>query len=54
MKQILNILILSAVVALMSGVAQATPAIRVPDAGTTSSLMALALGGLTILRRFVR
>ena len=57
MKKILNLLIALAVVALVTGVAHAqeTPApTAVPDAGTTASLMALAFGGLTILRRFVR
>lgn len=57
MKKILNLLITLAVVALLSGVAQAqqepAPA-NVPDAGTTASLLALALGGLTLARRFVR
>jgi len=53
MKQTLTLLIALTVVALMSGVAQASPT-SVPDAGTTSSLMILALGGLTVLRRFVR
>lgn len=53
MKKTLNILIALTVVALMSGVAQATP-VTVPDVGSTTPLLALALGGLTILRRFVR
>jgi hypothetical protein len=55
MKQILNALTVLTLVALMSGVAQAVPTTAdVPDAGSTASLMALAFGGLTVLRRFVR
>jgi len=55
MKNILNLLILLTLGALMSGVALAAPPVgSVPDAGTTSSLLAIALGGLTLLRRFVR
>ncbi len=53
MKKILTSLIVLTIVALMSGVALATPA-SVPDAGSTSALLTLGLGGLTVLRRFVR
>lgn len=57
MKKILTVSLLVAVVTMMSGVAQAAvipPTNNVPDAGSTSALVALALSGLTILRRYVR
>jgi hypothetical protein len=41
----------------LAGVAQAatvTTVDRVPDAGTTSVLMGIALAGLAVVRRFVR
>ncbi len=53
MKTILNLLTGLTLVSLMTATASAQR-IDVPDAGTTSALMMLALGGLTVLRRFVR
>ena len=38
----------------LTGVAQASLTNNVPDAGTTSALMGVALAGLAIVRRFVR
>ena len=54
MKKILTVLMLGAIIALMSGVASATPSTAVPDPGTTSSLVAIALGGMAVIRRFLR
>jgi len=43
------------VFAALTGVAQTTPVTNnVPDAGTTSALMGIALAGLAVVRRFVR
>ena len=53
MKTILNALTVLTLVSLMTGTASAQR-IDLPDAGSTSALMLLALGGLTALRRFVR
>jgi len=42
------------VFAALTGSAQAITIAPVPDAGTTSALMGIALAGLAIVRRFVR
>lgn len=57
MKKTLTILTILTVVALMTSIAGAQSInnpVTVPDAGSTYSLMTLALGGLTVLRRFFR
>ena len=56
MRKTLQILTLLTVGALMTGIAsaQSLNGNNVPDAGSTYSLLALALGGLTVLRRFFR
>lgn len=54
MKTILNSLIALTLFVAVTGVAQASPAVSVPDAGSTSALFAIALGGLTFVRRFAR
>ena len=57
MKKTLTILTILTVVTLMTSIAGAQSInnpVTVPDAGSTYSLMTLALGGLTVLRRFFR
>jgi hypothetical protein len=53
MKQVLNIATVLALLALLTATASARPVVM-PDAGSTSILLAAALGGLTVVRRFVR
>ena len=38
----------------LTGVANASPAPAVPDAGSTSVLMGLALAGIAVAKRFTR
>ena len=55
MKKITTSIIALAMFVALTGVAQANPVTNnVPDAGTTSSLMGIALAGLAIVRRFIR
>jgi VPDSG-CTERM motif len=52
-----KLIVLAMVFAALAGVAQAGQVVitgRVPDAGTTSTLMGIALAGLVAIRRFVR
>jgi len=53
MKRLITTLFVATLFAGISGVAQAS-VVSLPDAGSTSSLIVMALGGLAILRRYVR
>jgi hypothetical protein len=54
MKKIITSILAVAIFVALTGVAQATQVGNVPDAGTTSTLLGIAVGGLAIVRRFVR
>jgi hypothetical protein len=57
MKNLTTLVIAIVAFVALAGVAQAgsvTTVDRVPDAGTTSALMGIALAGLAAVRRFVR
>ena len=62
MKKLVAFTMLATIFAALIGTAQAGQTVvdcvstvdRVPDAGTTSALMGVALAGLAIVRRFVR
>jgi VPDSG-CTERM motif len=54
MKKIITSITAIAIFVTMTGVAQATQVGNVPDAGTTSALLGIAVAGLAIVRRFVR
>ena len=55
MKKIITSVIALAMFVALTGVAHADGVVTpVPDAGTTSALMGVALAGLAIVRRFIR
>jgi len=54
MKKLVTFSIVVTVFAALTGTVQACEIDQVPDAGTTSSLMGIALAGLAIVRRFIR
>ena len=54
MKKIITSIMALTLFVALTGVAQASLTNNVPDAGTTSALMGVALAGLAIVRRFVR
>ena len=55
MKKIITSIMALALFVALTGAAQATPVTNnIPDAGTTSALMGMALAGLAVVRRFVR
>jgi len=53
-KIIISIIAVTIFVSLTGAVQAGQVTGRVPDAGTTSSLMGIALAGLAIVRRFIR
>ena len=54
MKRITSSILIALMFVAVTGVAQATPVNTVPDVGSTSSLIAIAMGGLAVLRRYLR
>ena len=54
MKRLLNISMIVTIAALSVGVAHAQTQPTVPDAGSTSTLVAMGLVGLAALRRMIR
>jgi len=55
MKKIITSTIAIAIFVSLTGVAQAGQVTHpVPDAGTTSSLLGIALAGLAVVKRFIR
>jgi hypothetical protein len=55
MKKIITSIMALTLFVALTGVAQANLVTNnVPDAGTTSALMGMALAGLAVVRRFVR
>jgi hypothetical protein len=54
MKKIITSIMAVTVFAAVTGSVQAVSIAPIPDAGTTSALMGIAIAGLAIVRRFVR
>jgi hypothetical protein len=54
MKKIANVAVVVALVGLFTQSAMAFPTQPAPDAGTSSLLLAIAVGGLAAARRFMR
>jgi hypothetical protein len=54
MKKIITSIMALTLFVALTGSAHAINIVSVPDAGTTSALMGIALAGLAIVRRFVR